>query len=190
MAARVVRQHARDSLMGLILALIMMIASFILGFGRSLEYIYKDCLIKGVPVGLLAWNAWVEHCPVTIINEVHPEVDEWISDLVAEGYTDMRYALEEALRTYPQASDIYVICDGDISPFCLEGGKVPKEEVPRPASAECHAVKQPYFNTNFVAFRKRYPKQRFHFVALGDDADSKSLQQMAVIGGGNFLQDL
>jgi len=116
------------------------------------------------------------------------QVEQWINTLQVGFANDMRYALEETIRLYPQASDIYVMCDGDIQPFCLEGGIIPQEDIPRPPARYIGSSCMSYNGTNWLAFRQRYPNTRFHFVALSDGADSQSLQRMAFEVGGDFLE--
>lgn len=87
-----------------------------------------------------------------------------------EGGHDMRNALENAIRTLPDATDIVVVCHGITWPF-----------EPLAVSASTHIV------TNWMAFRRRNPGMKFHFIALGSSADKKGLQRMAKDGDGCFV---
>jgi hypothetical protein len=40
--------------------------------------------------------------------------------------------------------------------------------------------------SDWLAFRRRYPKVRFHFVALGGAADRRNLYKMAKEGNGAY----
>ena len=93
-----------------------------------------------------------------------------LESVTPEGGHDMRNALESAIRSLPDATDIVVICHGITWPF-----------EPLAVSASTHIV------TNWMAFRRRNPGMKFHFIALGSSADKKGLQRMAKDGDGCFV---
>jgi len=73
----------------------------------------------------------------------------------------MKLAIEEALKKFPSATDFYVMCDGDVSPFDL---------------------------SSWEAFRNRFTGYVFNFIALGKLSDTGTMGQMASIGGGTFWE--
>mmetsp|Transcript_15205 Transcript_15205/g.49535 ORF Transcript_15205/g.49535 Transcript_15205/m.49535 type:complete len:100 (+) Transcript_15205:1764-2063(+) len=88
----------------------------------------------------------------------------------------MRLAVEDAMRTFHDATDVFVLGDGDVTPFVCHGGTT----VSRPDD------NPDYFpDTNWPAYRARFPNTRFHFIAFGQDADRRRMQQMTAIGGGS-----
>lgn len=99
--------------------------------------------------------------------------------LEADGGNDMRHAIEHAMRTHPDAQHVVVLCDGDVSPFCLEGGLAALGDVPRPLTDSTESSFQPYSPTNWPSFRVRWPAVRFSFVALGEASDARAMQRMA-----------
>ena len=48
--------------------------------------------------------------------------------------TIQRYAIEDTLQKFPDCSDLYVICDGDVGPFNISGGDAVDELSWRPES--------------------------------------------------------
>jgi hypothetical protein len=96
----------------------------------------------------------------------------------------MRFIIEAALRAFPAAADVYVMCDGDINPFSTadDADKRVDEDLPKPA-AEYVEGSGSYC---WEAFRARYPAARFHFVAFSEGADHGEISRMARIGNGRF----
>jgi len=74
----------------------------------------------------------------------------------------MSCAIEDAMRKFPDADDAYILCDGDVSPFS---------------------------GTSWGTFRSRFPKVKFHFIALGSDSSMQEMQQMASVGGGSYTEN-
>mmetsp|Transcript_12659 Transcript_12659/g.17019 ORF Transcript_12659/g.17019 Transcript_12659/m.17019 type:complete len:462 (+) Transcript_12659:70-1455(+) len=100
----------------------------------------------------------------------------WIGKLTARSGTNVRRAVEEALHKFPDATDVFVLGDGETEPFCIDTGVTLTKPDDNPEF---------YPDTNFAAFRaSRFPQIRFHFVAFGKDADRQKMQQMTAAGGG------
>ena len=147
---------------------------------------------------LIAWSSWLRFCPKGDWNDTNgaswcTTVDDatkcWISKLGASGGNDMRYAIEQAMRTYHDATDVWVMCDGDISPFVVEGGLTEcTENVRRPANQYAESKTTSYKDTNWKAFCSRWPNVRFHFIAFHLQADRIGMPAMALEGGGSFSQ--
>jgi len=68
---------------------------------------------------------------------------KWINEVHAGGGNDMKNAIVSALQKRNDATDVIVMCDGDITPFDL---------------------------TSWSQFRSQYPKIRFGFVALKEES--------------------
>jgi len=83
------------------------------------------------------------------------------------------------MRRYPDATDVFVLGDGDTEPLVCEGGATRTTPDDDPAL---------YPDTNWAAFRStRCPETRFHFVAFGSDADRQQMQLMTALGGGSHV---
>ena len=165
--------------------------------------VLKDCLQNGLKVAFVTWNSWNYYCyPGGVLNqsEVRGDkkptiqyitekdsslVNEWIKNIECCGGNNMRFAIEDSLRVYPDAKDVYTICDGDVRPFSIKDGiKISSKSVlERPQNrldeAEPNTINWPHF-------RKIYPRVNFHFIALGKDAQHEEMSVMSSIGGGSF----
>lgn len=100
----------------------------------------------------------------------------------------MRYAIENSLTYLPTTTDMYIICDGDISPFVLEGGLNPKKNVKKPKSAKSESINEKYNKTSWQLFKNKYNKIKFHFISVGSDAETEKMTVMSEIGGGTFSE--
>ena len=153
---------------------------------------------KGGKFALVAWCSWLLWCPSEAWNEAqgavwHSKLDaptiSWINNLRAGGGNNMRFAIEQAMRTYPDATDVWVMCDGDISPFTIDSGLTNcREDVPRPKSKSEESRGTSYNQTNWKAFCSRWPLVRFHFIAFHHSADRTGMPLMAQEGCGSFSQ--
>ena len=115
-------------------------------------------------IAMASWNTMISWCLDRrwLSPAEQPAIASWISQQSANGGNDMKQAIESSLALSPRPSDVYTMCDGDITPFSLESWR---------------------------AFRAQYPEVRFHFIALGRDSQYSDMVSMASIGGGSF-QDL
>merc|ERR1712176_1139928 len=131
------------------------------------------------PVVLGAWNSLVEFCP-----EKEGDRVKWIDGLAPTGGNDMRYVIEHTMKRYPYIEDLYIMCDGDVSPFAVPGKPAVDvyRNVSRPESTYDEARFKPYAGTDWTQFCTRFAKVHFHFIALGCDADAGSMRKMASIG--------
>jgi len=158
---------------------------------RSLRRTAESIVIQGGKFAFVAWDSRVEFEDKSgkWKSNVSDDIADWIDELKERGGNDMRHALEQSLGLYKDATDVWVMCDGDVSPFCLEGGIMDcRENVPQPESAFVEACMQPYNNTNWKSFRDRFPDVRFNFISFSEEGDRISMQKMARLGGGFFSQ--
>jgi len=129
---------------------------------RSFLDIFEMAIKKNWKVALAAWDTSVEWCSTEWIQSHQRDiVTKWVAARTARGGNDMKLAIEEALKKFPSATDIYVMCDGDVSPFDL---------------------------SSWEAFRNRFTGYVFNFIALGKLSDTGTMGQMASIGGGTFWE--
>jgi hypothetical protein len=131
---------------------------------RSFQEIYEKCQKNKWSVSLAAWDDRIDWCTEKWIQTNQAQaVKSWIQEQRARGSNDMENAIEDCMKRYPDATDVYVMCDGDITPFCA-----------------------PETNTSWLDWRNRFLKTKFHFIALGVGAAYKPMEAMATIGGGTF----
>jgi len=129
---------------------------------RSFLDIFEMALKKNWKVALAAWDTSVEWCTTEWIQSHQRDiVTRWVSARHARGGNNMKQAIEEALRKFPSATDIYIMCDGDVSPFKLH---------------------------SWGAFRNSFTGCVFNFIALGKASNAETMEQMASIGGGTFWE--
>ncbi|CAF3467647.1 unnamed protein product, partial [Rotaria sp. Silwood2] len=67
----------------------------------------SDCKGKNKPVAFASWDSWVEWCCDSYITTdiQRTAAISWISSRMARGGNDMRFAIEEAMRKFPDAQD-------------------------------------------------------------------------------------
>ncbi|UJR11776.1 hypothetical protein I4U23_015956 [Adineta vaga] len=129
---------------------------------RSFQEIFDKCQKNKWSVSLAAWNDKIDWCTETWIQSSQAQaVKSWIGCQRARGGNDMRRAIEDCMKRYSSATDVYVMCDGDITPF---------------ANPE----------VDWRNFRNQFLKTKFHFIALGAHAAYAPMETMATIGGGTF----
>ena len=101
----------------------------------------------------------------------------------------MRFVIEQVMLSYKKATDVWVMCDGDISPFIVDGGLLNcGEDVPQPPDMYRESRSSTYRDTNWKAFCSRWPNVRFHFIAFHHAADRTGMPMMAQQGNGSFSQ--
>ena len=90
------------------------------------------------------------------------------------------------MQQYPDATDVWVMTDGDIFPFVVKGGTSASEDVRRSDKlwAEKHSGRQ----VTWSSCRSRFPHVRFHFIAFHHNADRTGMPVMAQQGNGSFSQ--
>jgi len=142
------------------------------------------------PIMLAKWDSWIEFCEVCLEDSrgtVESSVDKWINALKHRGGNDMRYAIEQTMQRCSDITDCYVMSDGDVSPFVIDGRVVDcSDNVPTPSTYSSESKSSPYHGTDWATFRQRFKKTRFHFIAFDMDADVENMRKMAGIGGGTF----
>lgn len=87
---------------------------------------------------------------------------EWIEKLAVSGNTHLGPAMASA-TSLAGVTDIVTLCDGqlnDDTPF------------------------------DFPSVVRRFPNVRFHFVAVGSDADTKKMEEMARQGRGHYQYEM
>ena len=82
-------------------------------------------------------------------------MESWASRIQAGGGSDIGMVCRHAAQHVPNVGDIYVMCDGDVSPF--ERGDS---------------------NGEWARFRAVYPNVNFHFVALDKGADKDTMSKV------------
>lgn len=140
---------------------------------RSFEEIFEKCLKNQWNVALAAWENTIEWCTERWIQANQTtSVKSWIHGQKARGGNNMRNAIEDCMVRYSDATDVYVMCDGDITPFTT--------------AVMDKSVVSGSGTYSWSQFRARFPKTKFHFIALGADASIEPMEQMATTGGGMF----
>ena len=85
---------------------------------RSFQEIFEKCEKNRWNVSLASWGTEIEWCTEKWIQPNQTEtVKTWITRQQARGGNDMRTAIDDCMKRYPDATDVYVMCDGDITPF-------------------------------------------------------------------------
>eukprot|EP00811_Abedinium_folium_P012763 NODE_2184_length_2272_cov_4.042890.p1 GENE.NODE_2184_length_2272_cov_4.042890~~NODE_2184_length_2272_cov_4.042890.p1 ORF type:complete len:697 (+),score=70.09 NODE_2184_length_2272_cov_4.042890:47-2092(+) len=125
---------------------------------RSFHEILSRAKLQDHPAIVGAWSTRVDFC--------EGDCTRWIEGLSAGGENDMQQAIEQALAKFQTITDLYIMGDGDVSPFTVLAGRTE--------------------SSDWSLFRARFSDVRFHFVALGKGADDASMQRMAAIGDGSF----
>jgi hypothetical protein len=87
---------------------------------------------------------------------------EWIEKLEASGSTCLGPAMSAA-TSLADVTDIVTLCDGGLD--------------------DKHSL-------DFPSVARRFPNVRFHFVAVGSDADTKMMEEMAMQGRGHYQYEL
>merc|ERR1712232_136698 len=125
---------------------------------KSFREIAQKSAVEGCPFAIGAWNTEVYWASTSWITTPTSSLDSFIQSLRASGGTVMKQAILKGMSRFPDATDAYVMCDGDISPFRVDinGG-------------------------TWKPFRQQYPRVTFHFIALGKASNVEQLQQMADI---------
>jgi len=157
---------------------------------KSFNDILDKAFDKNWKVSLASWDSWVDWCSTSWIQPSQKvSVQQWIAGRTSRGGNDMRHAIEEAMRCFPLATDVYIMCDGDISPFQIPGGKTDVlTNVPRPSAAENESSSTTYAGSSWEAFRNRFAKTKFHFIALSESSSADQMTQMASVGGGDYWE--
>ena len=147
---------------------------------KSFVEILERCETQSMPVALAAWDSWVDWCSsLWLETPARTSAKSWIASQNAVGGNDMRYAIEEAMRRFPDVDDVYIVCDGDVSPFSVPGGNTSSvnSDVPQPSSRKDESRGAYYSGTSWEAFRLRFPKVKFHFIALGSGSSKLEMQR-------------
>ena len=137
-----------------------------------------------------AWDSHVEWCNGGSWIEEPSEANfEWCRARRPRGGNNMRYAIEETMRQCPGVREVFVMCDGDLSPFALIDKEVVDDgiDVPKPASYGHESSSERYSGCSWQRFRNRWPNSSFHFIALSRSAD-EHMQSMAIIGHGTYSE--
>lgn len=143
-----------------------------------------------VPIALATWTSETDICLNKYLElDDRCEVENWINSMNAEGGTNLRQALETILTTFPDLEQIFVVCDGDMSPFTVDGTglKISASDAPYSPYCKLGDLKIPNFTTyTWQSFRALHPNVRFHFIGIEDGVDVNVMGRMAEIGNGNL----
>ena len=162
---------------------------------KSFNEVVNRCYTNKWSIALAGWDSWTDWCQDKWIqgncnDATKSVVQAWIGSRIPRGGNDMRQAIENAMRKFPDATDVYIMCDGDVSPFNAEGGKTTgvDVDVPTPSCSSNESSSTSYAGTSWTAFRDRFQKVNFHFVGLGAGARIDGMQKMAITGNGSFWE--
>ena len=171
---------------------------------KTLMSMFHTAVGANVPIALIAWCSWNYYCaPESPLLQSEGNtlasrqalrylnvsdaaaVATWVDKLQASGGNNLRFAIEDAMNTFPDAKDVIVFCDGDVRPFTLKGGSaVPVDSfIPRPDDRSQEAIP---LSCSWVSFCKRYSAVKFHFVAIGMQAQHDEMNEMSAVAGGSF----
>ena len=126
--------------------------------------IFKKCLQNNWKVSMASWHTSADWCTQTwITSDQNEMVKAWINGRRAGGGTSLLSPLSDSMLRYPDATDVYVMCDGDMTPFDTNQGMI-----------------------DWKQFREKFPTAKFHFIALGVTASHESMEAMAEVGDGIF----
>jgi len=146
---------------------------------RSYWEIFEKCHKNGWSVSIASWDTSLDWCTDQWIQSSQTNfVKSWIQKQNARGGNDMRNAIECCMEHHPDATDVYVMCDGDITPFYAIHFE----------SELAKAWSNKYSTADWRECRKRFPQTKFHFIALGNGAACEPMEAMASIGDGIFHQ--
>ncbi|KAH3744997.1 hypothetical protein Pelo_13586 [Pelomyxa schiedti] len=143
---------------------------------------------KNFKLAIGTWNSLVDWADQRwLTRNDRDTAKKWTQQLSnrCRGGNDMRWALEFALGRFADATDVYILTDGNIAPFVLRGGALPPIMQP-PLSEYAEACEATYANTSWTDFCGAHPGVTFHFIAIGSNASV--LQEMADIGNGNLWE--
>lgn len=121
----------------------------------TLAHLYEECTSNGGRIALAVWNDNIRFCRETYLAEGDDAtVTPWIDALQPSGGTTMGQAIRNGMAKFPDAKDVYVMCDGEVSSSDM---------------------------TSSIELTKQYTQQgvRFHTVAFGEDAKHDDMQRMA-----------
>ena len=170
----------------------------------TLLSMFNAAVEVNVPIALVAWCSWNYYCSpdsphfqsegatlaskqmLRYLNSSDAAaVASWVEKLQANGGNNLRFAIEDAMNTFPDAKDVIIFCDGDVRPFTTKGGSVvPMDSfIPRPDDRSQEAIP---LTCSWVSFCKRYPAVKLHFVSIGLQAQHDEMNKMSAIGGGSF----
>jgi hypothetical protein len=85
-------------------------------------------------------------------------VESWASRQQAGGGENIQMVCQHAAERVPNVGDIYVICDGAVTPFS-----------------------QGDSDGRWARFRANYPNIKFHMVALDRDADIDTMSKVRLL---------
>ena len=158
---------------------------------KSFRDLLNQFMSANAKIALFAWDSWVESCSSAWLDTKDKATAEnWINNLRARGGNDMRYAIEHSITVFPDVTNIYIMCDGDISPFTVSSAQssMSMADVPRPSNYSNESSNTSYQNTPWAQFRNKYPSVNFHFIALGKHSSASDMDAMATIGDGTFFE--
>jgi len=156
---------------------------------------FERAIHLGAKIALVAWDSWTEYFSATVFGggvvaytylteDDRSQVMSWVESRSSRGGNNMRYAIEDAIRNYPDAKDVVVMCDGDTRPFVTDDGDAirPGQFEPKPSSYSNEAQGR----YNWGIFRACYPQVTFHFVSFSRGASHAVMETMASQSGGSY----
>ena len=125
-------------------------------------HLYHETTQMGGKIALAVWNTDTMFARGTYLGSSDEAfVKSWLDGLEADGGNDMQQGIQRGTEKFPDAKDVFVMCDGDINPFGISSWK---------------------------AFTQQFVDKgiRIHTVAFAEDSDHDQMQEMARICGGMF----
>jgi len=145
---------------------------------RSYWEIFEKCQKNKWNISLAVWNTLDQWCTQTWIpSDQTNSVRSWLDSLeIQRGNVNMHDDIEKCMKRHPDATDVCIVCQSYVSPFYYVHQNRASIE---PWGPQC---------IEWNDYRKKFPQTKFHFIALGDRADCKSIEAMSLIGDGIYYQ--
>ena len=125
-------------------------------------HLFQETTQMGGKIAMAVWNGYTSFARGSYLGSSDVAfVKSWLDDLEADGDNDMRQAIHSGTEKFPDAKDIFVMCDVDIAPFDMSSWRE--------------------FTQQFVD-----KGIRIHTVAFAEDSDHDQMQEMAHICVGMF----
>jgi len=125
-------------------------------------HLFHETTEMGGKIALAVWNTGTVFARPTYLGSSDAAfVKGWLDGTTAGGGNEMRQAMQQGKDKFPDVKDMFVMCDGDISPFDI---------------------------SSWTSFTRPFVEKgiRIHTVAFAEDSDHAKMQEMARLCGGMF----
>ena len=129
---------------------------------ETFSHLFQETTQMGGKISMAVWNTSTNFARGSYLGSSDEAfVKNWVAGLSASGGNDMLQAMQQGFEKFPDAKDVFVMCDGDIDPFDI---------------------------TSWREFTKQFVDRgaQIHMVAFAEDSDHDKMQEMAQICGGMF----